>query len=182
MARVVSIMPCICACVVCTCIAPRLLFDKLREEGAIILADQEARELALEPIGETARELGIMAILQTLEQKRAQQHLAAGIDRTFLLREPGLKRLLPRLELRNAFGNGPSGHDENLPLVTPGEPDPAFMARLAKAMRVPCQAERRAVGQVAVGNSHREAEIRRIEDSQGRTYELGPTRIAENAA
>jgi hypothetical protein len=129
---------------------------------------------------ETARELRIMPILQTLKDQCTEQHLAPGIDSPFLFREPGLQRLLPRLELRNAFGNGPSGHDQTLPLVTPGEPDPAFMARLAKACGFPCQAEQTAVGQVVVGNSHREAEIRRIEDSQGRTYELGPTRIAED--
>lgn len=105
MVRVVSIMPCTCACVACTCMAARLLFDKLREERAIILADQEAREFPPEPIGETARELGIMATLQTLEQKRAEKHLAAGIDRALLFGEPRLKGLLPGLELRNAFGD-----------------------------------------------------------------------------
>jgi len=114
MARVATI-PRICTSVACSCIAARLLFDKLREERAIILADQEAREFAFEPIRETACELGIMAILQTLEQKRTEQDLATGINGTLLLRKPGLKRLLPRLELRNTFGNGPSGHNENLP-------------------------------------------------------------------
>ncbi len=81
MARVAT-MPCICSSVACTSIASRLLFDKLREERAIILTDQEPRQLAFEPVGETARELGIVVTLQTLEDKRAEQHLAAGIDRT----------------------------------------------------------------------------------------------------
>jgi hypothetical protein len=96
---------------------PRLLVDELREEGAIILAGQEARELSPEPVGETARELGIMTSLQTLEHKGTKQNLATGIDGAFLLGEPGLQSLLPRLELRNAFHNRPSGHGKNLPLL-----------------------------------------------------------------
>ncbi len=177
----VATIPCICTSIACTCIAARLLVDKLREERAIILADQETRQLAFEPVGEAARELGIMASLQTLEQKRPEQHLAAGIDGTLLLRKPGLKRffLASSCAMRSAIDRRAM---IKLSSRYAGRTRPRLHGASGYGSGLPCQAEQTAVGQVAVGNSYREAEIRRIEDSQGRTYELGPTRIAENAA
>lgn len=87
----------------------RLRFEQIRKQLFIDIAGEEARKLPPQPGGQVAREF-ILAVIEAMQDERAEQHLAPGVLGAFLFAQSCLEGLSLRFDLRQPFFNGFAGH------------------------------------------------------------------------